>query len=363
MLIFVFLLLSIVFAKFKRECTSVVFSFWILFFALITALRDGVGTDYEAYVYIFGLTPTLDELFSTLPVIDIGFWWFNSIIKTFTGSVVVMFFFSSFITTMLFFVVCKKILPSHVMVSLLIFYSFFLLRFEFNTIRHGMMVMWVWLGFCYVPLKDYRFFLFVIIGGLFHVVGFLFLPFYWLLNWRISNIGMFFIILLSYMIGFYLPIFQFLQFFVSANSVLGSKFQFYTEEYYALEASSSIGITLGMIIYLFLLLFFSIQMKKMRDNIYALLLRNSLFIALCMAFLLNKYGVFVERLSSLLYVSIAFIVPMIIQYLFRDASHKLLAYSILVLYCFLLLERNVLSVESSTGELQYVPYKMIKCFM
>ena len=324
-MIFLFLFLSVLLGKIYNRIQSILFFLWIIFFATITAIRDGVGTDFESYVGIFEITPQWDSLFSTMPLVDWGFWYLNSTVKTFGGDVVVLFFFTSFITTLSLYFVSKRILPQYTLVVLLIFYSFFLLRFEFNTIRHGIMAMCTWLGFTYIPSRNFK---------------------------------LFFII--SYFIGFYIPIFRFLQAVIPVNNIIGNKLFFYTEEYYATENSSAAGITLGLMVYTILFFMLLYYWKKIENYTYALLLRNSLFWAICFALLFNQYGVFVERFTSLLYISIVFIIPMIIHTLPKDKLNKLIFYFLFLLYCFLLLTKNLSSIEPSTGHFQYIPYRIVK---
>ncbi|MFK1792296.1 EpsG family protein [Bacteroides fragilis] len=92
-MIFLFLFLSVLLGKIYNRIQSILFFLWIIFFATITAIRDGVGTDFESYVGIFEITPQWDSLFSTMPLVDWGFWYLNSTVKTFGGDVVVLFFF------------------------------------------------------------------------------------------------------------------------------------------------------------------------------------------------------------------------------------------------------------------------------
>lgn len=360
-MIFLFLFLSVLLGKIYNRIQSILFFLWIIFFATITAIRDGVGTDFESYVGIFEITPQWDSLFSTMPLVDWGFWYLNSTVKTFGGDVVVLFFFTSFITTLSLYFVSKRILPQYTLVVLLIFYSFLLLRFEFNTIRHGIMAMCTWLGFTYIPSRNFKlFFIYVFLGGLFHVIGFFFIPFYWLLNYNIKPQKCILGIIISYFIGFYIPIFRFLQAVIPVNNIIGNKLFFYTEEYYATENSSAAGITLGLMVYTILFFMLLYYWKKIENYTYALLLRNSLFWAICFALLFNQYGVFVERFTSLLYISIAFIIPMIIHTLPKDKLNKLIFYFLFLLYCFLLLTKNLSSIEPSTRHFQYIPYRIVK---
>ena len=75
-MIFLFLFLSVLLGKIYNRIQSILFFLWIIFFATITAIRDGVGTDFESYVGIFEITPQWDSLFSTMPLVDWGFWYY-----------------------------------------------------------------------------------------------------------------------------------------------------------------------------------------------------------------------------------------------------------------------------------------------
>ena len=356
-IIFVFLVISIILGRKFQNVQTLLFFSWILFFGFMSAVRDGIGADFNSYIIIFDSAPSWNSFFSSDVFIDRGYWLLNLIIRDLGGDHQVLFFCTSIMTTSVFYVVAKRILPKYTLLSLLLFYCFFLLKYEFNTIRHGIMVMWVWLSFTYILSKQLKYFLIcVAIGGTFHIIGFLFIPFYWFLNREIKPSYNFILLICSYIMGEFFSIFEFFKLIVPVNSVIGRKLVYYTEVYYSNTNASEHGVTLGFIVYSLVLCILIFYKQRFENYKYYNLLRNSLLLSLCFTLLFSQYTVFVERFVSLLYLSLMFIIPATVNYLSKVRTTRMILYIIILLYCVLLLYKNLHSTNMY-GEYQYIPYK------
>lgn len=330
----------------------------ILGISFLASIRDGVGTDFESYQLIFDLAPTLPELFNTSALIDPLFWALCSVIKTLGGGAPVMFFCAALITNYFLYRASKIFFPSSFILPFIIYFSFFLFRFQFNTIRHGIMVSVAWYAFSYIQKKDFRkFLIYMIISGGFHILGLLFIPFYWILGKRNSRLVYIFGIILAFIFGFFTNPFNSILTIIPGGNIFYEKFIFYTEVYYGHD-EASLGITLGMAIYASFFLFIVYNNKFFFNQKKNVILINSLFFALFFALLLNKYGVFVERITSMFYVSLIFLIPTFIQNYPMKRETRLIFNLLFVCYLLLLLNKNI-SAKEKDGEYQYIPFKTI----
>jgi hypothetical protein len=248
-------------------------------------------------------------------------------------------------------------LPKYALFCMLIYYVCFFHRFQFNQIRHGIMVSFVWLAFTYVERSNLKkYLLFVVIAGLFHSVAFIFIPFYWILKCRFSIKTVFVILLCAYFLGSLVSLVNYLS-FLPTESFLAAKIGYYTIDYYAGEDSSQ-QLTIGFIFNLVVLLITIVNRDKIVRIHMINILINCLFCGLTIFLLFRSYGIFVERISSCFYVSLIFLIPIFFLYFPNNKDLKYMSFFILLLYAFLLLYKNVTVVESS-GIYQYLPYKTI----
>lgn len=347
----------IVFAIFyaqKNKLYSKFLHLWIIIFlAIIVGIRNGVGSDFETYQFIYNTPIDQILLYNQNPL----FILFCILFKEIGLGFPIFSFFFSFLTSYVMCKVINKTLLKYSLYCLLLYYVYFFHKFQFNQIRHGIMVSFVWLAFTYVESNNFRkYLLFVVVAGLFHSLAFIFIPFYWILKHRFSITTVFVILLFAYFLGSFVSLVDSLA-FLPSESFLAAKIGYYTIDYYAGEDSSQ-QLTIGFIFNLFVLL---VLLKK-RDAIPQIqmfnILINSLFCGLTIFLLFRSYGIFVERISSCFYVSLIFLIPILFLYLPNNKDLKYMSFFILLLYAFLLLYKNVTVVESS-GLYQFLPYKTI----
>lgn len=329
--------------------------FWILFFGILSGIRDDVGLDYDSYVMIYDMAPTWNDLFSSPLYIEPGYLFLCSTIKTLGGNTIILFSVTSLITSLIFYKAANRIVPGYELLAFFVFYAFHLLAFEFNVIRHGMMISLSWLGFTYIPQKNFRkFIICIILASTIHLVGIFMIPMYWILQSPISAKKSMIAILLSFLIG-RLPMYTILAQIVSGWSVYGDKYIYYTTQYVHNE---SLRLSIGVISYI-IILFYFIAHKRKNTNPFFNLLANSLLIAICAFFILSQNNVFATRVMSIFNMSIIFIIPLLMIISIPNQSSKFLFYTIVTLYCFLLLTAN-LRPNIEIGKSQYLPFKVVK---
>lgn len=360
MVIYLLIYLLIIFfnlMSYFRKRPELAFNILSILLSLLSAFRYEIGTDYETYVQIYNQIPPISSIFTNLPFIEPGFYYLGSIFKSLGLESPTFFFTISIISFSVLKNALKRFNYSNLLAALLVYFSFFYLSFHMNVIRHGIMASFVWLAFSYIPEKNFKlFFLYILIGISFHISAIIFIPAYWLLNMNIRYKDLRIIIPLAIIISF-IPVFQILSKLIPSTTMIGLQLDFYINQYYE-GADSSYGITVGFIvnclILILLLLKKSILVKHLRHpNIFL----NALIFGLILLIALNKYGVFVERLVSVFYLSLILLIPTIVL-VFKRGMSRIIVYVIIFTYLSAVFYKNTHVVERS-GEYQYIPYRTI----
>lgn len=352
-LIFLIIVSAIFYVKENKQYSRFLQLWIITFFAIVVGIRNGVGTDFKAYQNIFN-TP-FDQIYyyNQNPLFILFCFFFKKLglgFPTFS-------FFFSFLTSFIIYKVINRALPKYALYCLLIYYVFFFHRFQFNQIRHGIMVSFIWLAFSYIHSGQLRkYLLCVLVAGLFHSVGFIFIPFYWVLKQIFSIKTVLITLICAFFLGSFINIGEALSFLPSESS-LAAKVSYYTIDYYAGESSSQ-QLTIGFFFNLLILLIILKKRKKIEEIQMSNTLINCLFCGLTIFLFCRSYGIFVERISSCFYVSLIFLIPIFFLYLPNKKSLKYICLFALFLYAILILHKNITAVESS-GSFQYLPYKTI----
>ena len=356
--ILLYLILVISIVKNKRV-QRISILFLIFFLAIIVGIRDGIGTDFETYTYVY--KRNLDILSINSFFTDISYEPFYSYIENFTKIIgqrepTLFFLIISLITSLTFYKAMRNFRFSLIAQGWFIYFCFLFFSFQFNVIRHGVMASFVWLAFSYIPKNNIKkYVIFIIVGMMFHLSAIIFLPFYWLLKVELKRKHLF----LLYLIGFISITFPFLINFINfivlflPNGTMLTKLIYYTNDYYGDDPSY--GITLGIIIYTFITLLVFPLNKKLEAEIYGYrIYYNSLVYAVFISLSLNSLGVFVERTVSVMYLSLVFLLPSVIYSSYLKKL-KILLIPLFILYGVLIFSKNITSIEK-TGEYQFIPY-------
>lgn len=157
--------------------------------------------------------------------------------------------------------------------------------------------------------------------------------------------------------GFVIPIWDYILEYAS-GILFGDKIAYYVTDYYANTDNASVGITLGLVINMLLLLFLKVYNRQFSNIVAFQFLCNSLLFAIIFSLLFNKYGVFVERIVSVFYVAIIFLLPPFLIGLTKNTKVRILLMFLLLIYSFIALTKVLSSLDES-GDFQFVPYKTI----
>lgn len=151
---------------------------FLLFFTLSipAVLREGIGTDYIAYVYLFK--------YADAGEIEPGFYYLCQLLKSLSLDYHWMFASISLIT---YAPVCFKTPRKGLGLSILFFCFLFYLN-TWSLIRQGTAVCLIWWAVCLlIEEKRIKFFIVVLMAAMLHYSAFLILPFYFLRNRRLNR--------------------------------------------------------------------------------------------------------------------------------------------------------------------------------
>lgn len=365
MLFFLFILG--LFTQNIKSLKNIFLLFSIIILAFTVAIRDGIGADYETYVNIYNEVFDSNDFFGNIIYktrgVEYLFSFFLSAFK-YIGfeKHYFFFFFLSIITLMAFLKAINNFNFKFSTYSLFIYYCFFFLNFHFNTVRHGVMVSFVWLAFSYIPLKDFKGFIkYLIIAILFHQSAIMFIPFYWILTKRVNKkqlilFGL--IIVVSLFIPFFVSLLKFIVGVLPANPI-SRNIEFYLYSYYWESESTEKTISLGTLVYTMLIPVIYIKIDRFRKTFFGFdVIYNALIFSVVFGFVFRELGVFVERVSGVLNISLVFLLPILVVNYNSNKLIKILTHIIFVLYGALILNANLNKIER-TGEFQFIPYKTI----
>lgn len=356
-LLFLFFI-AFLFKKDDRK-QAVFFIFASFLLAIFASLRDHIGTDYESYVSEFNNIPTrLIDFFYYDGHSEFGFLLLCYILKVLGSSYYFLFFVTSLGTSLLLYKACRNFSSGYLILNLCLYYSLFYLRFHFNVIRHGIMVSLIWVAFSFAYKKNLKFFLlFMLMAASIHSLALFFIPFYWLLNKEYSNKFIVCIFVASILFGFIIPIWDYVIEYAS-GILFGDKIAYYIKDYYMNKDDASVGITVGFVINIILFLFLKIYHRHYSNIVAFPFLCNSLFFAIFFSLLFNKYGVFVERIVSVFYIAIIFLLPPFLFGLTKNIKIRILLMLLLLMYSFITLTK-VLSSSNEFDQFQFIPYKTV----
>lgn len=349
----IFVLMAITLAfRTNGAVVKLIVLFWMSVLSLMAGFRYDVGTDWLNYVEYFQMCPDLSHIYPNDVNIEWGGYLLMAFVKSIGGGPELWFFIMSAISFAAIYRAMRVLFPQVLGSALLIYYCFFFLQCHFNIVRQGTMASFVWLALSYVPqhkLKAYL--LWMLVATSIHISALVFIPLFWLINRKYKPILTWGILIALFAVGIK---FQKLIFNLDIGlSIIGDKVEYYTENYYQgqeLNDNLSIGTIAYTIVYLWISLF-SDRFKNVKNFN---LVKNALFFSLCILFSFRGSGVFAERFGMVLNISLIFIIPLFIT-VYKGYVRQMCR-AVLLLYCILLLSRNLSSENSSLGKPQFIPY-------
>lgn len=326
----------------------------VILMSLLSAFRGNLGADTLVYLSIYNNVPDIFSINLEHFREENGFILFASICRTLNLSSETFFFFFSLIMNIVLSCALYRFQPKLIIPALILYYCTSFLHFEFNIIRHGMMTACIWMGFSYIyEKKIIKYLIWILIGCSFHKIGFLFLPFYWILNVEFNYKYIIFLFSIIALFLFVFNIFELLLNILPLNTVIGKSIDYYATDYAGGIGNSKIGVSSGLILNILISLY-TFYKKKLfihQCNIS----RNALFFGIFFYIIFSSIGVFSQRVASTLYISLCLIIPMIIYKLSAKPETKLVFKLLFICYCYSYLISN-LNVKDVYGHYEFIPF-------
>lgn len=345
-LIFLLLVLSVFIEAFgDKKSATIIWLFTLTLLLFITSNREGIGTDFYNYKSIYE-----DIIKGDSYTVEFGFVVLNYLASLLGGFKVLLFLAALLNLVAIIFVLSKFKL--NISIGILTYYSIFYLNHNFNTIRHGLMAAFVWIGFYfYLKRNKIKLFLFYFISFLFHQVAIVFYPLQFLTQRRINfkySIGL---LLIFYIIGEALSsLFVFLNVYISQFS---TKLDFYINDYYGDEVVKykfGSGFFLYVLIY-FIILKFENYFENKKEIIF---FNRLLFLGIATIILFASFSIFSERIANVLLISLVFIFGSFAKVKIKSHQRFVLLVLLIMTNFFYLLK--ILSIPGINREYQFIPY-------
>ena len=328
----------------------------LFFIALILILFAGTrfetGNDWVGYTDTFELIPDFKELWNNWQALawfrmEPGYVIFNSIIKSFGGTINDVFLISCFITITLLFATFKRyaIFP---LITILLYMRYGYLQLNTMFVRQGIAIALFLFSLKYiVDKKLLKYILINLLGFFFHSSLLVALPLYFFVNKRFSNLFMvaavFISVLLSFVdwIGY---IVNFLPSFMQ-GAVIG-----YSESEVWGDMLGKINLAVIEKITIFCICIFCRKKLEKKNHLFNIMF-NLFVLNLVAYYAFFQSYVFQQRITMVFQLSSIFLIPFLLLLLhnIRDKFIMLTLFIIIVIFFFM---RYI-----NMGSNLYIPYK------
>lgn len=287
---------------------------WCIMLIFIAGLRVDTA-DYKAYVNLFNWTPDIidiimnnqwDFFISTRE--EIGYLLLNSLVKLFTDESSFLFLIVATISISLYYK-CIKAYAIYPLISLLIYFSFIYCVKELAQIRQGIAIAIFLYSLRYLIDNNFKKFILCIwLASCFHLSIWAMIFIYPLRKIKINTINIFIFFMMSLLIGLFdianniiINLFSDFEIMQRVAVYLNSEF---------LDNSNLYRLYKYLMIFLFLGMFNKILRKEYRYyDLMMVILGYGLFIMS----IWSKYPFFGERFAAPCWISLIFLLPLIIE--------------------------------------------------
>lgn len=320
----------------------------LLLFAMVV-FRYDVGSDYFGYRNYYNHIHPLQNLTGEDFFVEPGYVLLSSLLRSIGAPFEVL---SLILFSIIVYNLRKAILyfSDNIPLSVVLYVFLFFLSFNFNLVRHGVMITFVWKGFSlWLENEKKKAVVSCVLGAMFHVLSLFFLPILLIRPKKYPAYLYVGILVFSFFIAFH-PDSVISLFDTLLSSVIGTdnRLFFYLNGGHSGELNGA-ALTMGMF---FNIGIFGVSFLLFSDrkNIF---LYNILFVGIVFFLLFNSFGAISERIASTCYVANIFIIPSMLN-LVRVNRWRFLCLAIVLLYGTLMFNKEV-SKESAN----YVPFTTI----
>lgn len=312
---------------------------------ILATFRNGIGTDYFNYLDIY------KNVVSHKPQeVEIGFLYLNYVAIYFFGFKSLLFLSATINISSLVYILHK--FKVNISVGLLTYYSLFYLNHNFNTMRHGLMCMLVWLGFSfYFERKKIKSLLTYFVASTFHILAIFFIPLSLFFKKHVTLRSSLIFLVVAYLIGqVTINIFEYANIYIS---IISPKLNYYLTDYYGDEVVKY-ELGFGFLLYILIFVLISMNLERFKNREQILFFNKMLYLGIFMILLFVSISIFTERIANLLLVSLVFIFSSV-NYIKGSNSLKFLILGLIILvdlFYFI----KISHLPGILRTYQYIPY-------
>ncbi len=334
--------------RWKNIGVYLIFIF-MLFFSGMVVFRYGIGADYFSYRAYYTKIPTVLELTSADFFVEPGYVILSSLLRSITAPFEIL-------SLILFLIIVYNLrkaityFSDNIPLSIVLYVFLFFLSFNFNLIRHGVMVSFVWKGYSlWLETEKKKAVVAIFLGAMFHALSLFFLFILFVGPKKYPAYMYVGVLVFSFFIALHPDtIISLFDTFLSSAIGTDNRLFFYLNGGHSGELNET-ALTMGMFLNIGI---FGISYVLFSD-IKRIFLYNILFGGIIFFLLFNSFGAISERIASTCYMANIFLLPSIVN-LVRINKWRFLCILFVLLYGIFMFYKTLLK-ESSC----YIPFTTI----
>jgi len=343
-----FLLLSVSF-EYNRIRKSYYQLFWLfILIAILVGGREYVGSDWESYKNYYETGIAFDKSSGHME-------FFFELIRNTCFAMHFSYGLFCFIICLISLLTLWKALRlmavQNCFLAFIVYLSLFFCNYQLNIIRHGLLASFLIMGMAYLANgKKKEGFLCVLASSGFHMIGLVFLPLIFLMDYKISNkayiitICILFAIYIADLSGKIIAIFPFLSMIDRINGYVDT------------DRSEAYSLSVGIIGFLVITTYSILIRKKDYEDITAFRISaNMLLMGFVVFCTLNAFSIMVQRIGNLFNLGTVFLLPYIWQ-VYRKKKNRVVVHCLIIIYLFLYYPKTW-NVQSADGHYSMLPFK------
>lgn len=332
----------------KKKALLFFLSFILILFV---GTRFETGDDWGEYTKVFDRIPLIDDLWNDSSLfllfrMEPGYILFNSVIKSFGGSINEVFLLSSIIVISLFIIFQKRytLFP---FLAILLYMRYGYMQFNMMFVRQGIAISIFFYSLKFIENKKMIIYILLnLLASFFHSSLLIVLPLYFIINRRYNDTFIYIIVFISVLLSFFDWVGSIISFFPPA---IQSSLTSYTESDVWGDMTGKINIA---VVEKFTLLLICLNLRKkmeQRHESFNMIFNLFVLSIVCYYAFFQTY-VFQQRLVLIFQLSTVFIISQLL--LFLSAKNRMMTLFILNLLVVYFFFRYI-----DIGKDVYLPYK------
>ncbi len=344
--IFISLVSAVLIESFGDKKTSTIFLIFNVFILLlISANREGIGTDFFTYRDMYN-----DVVLNKEYNAEWGYVYLNYLSSLIGGFKVVLFITTAINLGAIIYILKK--LNLNVSMGFLTYFSLFFLNHNFNTVRHGLMCTLTWIAFYfYYNSKKIKSLTYIVLASFFHNLSLFFMPFLLIIKRKINfNISIV-LLFIFFLIGQYTT--EFVQNFNVFLSLFSNRLDYYLYDYYGDEIPSY-NFGLGFFLYLVFFIIIYKFRNSFKDTEEIIFFNKVLYLGISMILIFSTISIFTERIANLFLISLVFIFASINKFKAPNSIRFFVLLCLIAINFFYFFK--IVHLPGINREYQFLPY-------